>query len=297
MSKDDNLFVTVEPTPTPSKPASREVPKPVLFPPNDVLFANTPPRPQKRTTRPRKAIPATAPVSTTVVPQWLADAPPRRIRRSVEATVGNTIAPVETRYAGCRFRSRLEARWAVWFDHLGIEWHYEPETYKVGPNDRRRGYLPDFFLPGDNVWVEVKGDENALNYQLLADAADPYYGLPLSLGDQAEVWATLQVRVMMLGPVPAAPGFHAALGIVMGSNLVRQLVTPFCDMSVVGSPERMTTPHGHTIAPMYHPIDAKREESTPTGLLTSFGYGSPCPQIKGAYTSARSARFEHGESG
>lgn len=37
------------------------------------------------------------------------------------------IKPIETRYAGCRFRSRLEARWAVFFDALKIEWEYEPE--------------------------------------------------------------------------------------------------------------------------------------------------------------------------
>ncbi len=37
----------------------------------------------------------------------------------------NKIKPIETRYAGCRFRSRLEARWTVFFDHLGIEWEYE----------------------------------------------------------------------------------------------------------------------------------------------------------------------------
>lgn len=27
-----------------------------------------------------------------------------------------TIKPIETRYKGCRFRSRPEARWAVFFD-------------------------------------------------------------------------------------------------------------------------------------------------------------------------------------
>lgn len=32
------------------------------------------------------------------------------------------ITPIQTRYAGCLFRSRLEARWAVFFDHLGIRW-------------------------------------------------------------------------------------------------------------------------------------------------------------------------------
>ena len=32
-----------------------------------------------------------------------------------------TIAAIETEYCGYRFRSRLEARWAVFLDALGIE--------------------------------------------------------------------------------------------------------------------------------------------------------------------------------
>ena len=36
------------------------------------------------------------------------------------------IKPIETIYKGYRFRSRLEARWAVFFDALGIEYEYEP---------------------------------------------------------------------------------------------------------------------------------------------------------------------------
>ena len=34
---------------------------------------------------------------------------------------------VQTEYKGYLFRSRLEARWAVFFDTLGIQWEYEPE--------------------------------------------------------------------------------------------------------------------------------------------------------------------------
>ena len=37
---------------------------------------------------------------------------------------------IGTKYGGCYFRSRLEARWAVFFDHLGIEWLYEPEGFE-----------------------------------------------------------------------------------------------------------------------------------------------------------------------
>ena len=62
--------------------------------------------------------------------------------------------PIQTRYAGCHFRSRLEARWAVFFDKLGIRWEYEPQGFEL-PSGRR--YLPDFWLPDSHAWFEVKG--------------------------------------------------------------------------------------------------------------------------------------------
>lgn len=60
---------------------------------------------------------------------------------------------ITTRYKGYNFRSRLEARWAVFFDHLGIRWDYEPEGFELGNGLR---YLPDFWLPDAGLWVEVK---------------------------------------------------------------------------------------------------------------------------------------------
>jgi len=71
------------------------------------------------------------------------------------------IKPIETEYNGYRFRSRLEARWAVFFDAAGIEYQYEPEGFDLGGGYY---YLPDFFLPQielrDNrigLYIEVKG--------------------------------------------------------------------------------------------------------------------------------------------
>lgn len=61
---------------------------------------------------------------------------------------------IETTYAGCRFRSRLEARWAVFFDALGVTWAYEREAYALGDG---LAYLPDFWLPELATWAEVKG--------------------------------------------------------------------------------------------------------------------------------------------
>lgn len=63
------------------------------------------------------------------------------------------IKAIETRYKGYRFRSRLEARWAVFFDALGIKWEYEKEGYDLGDAGY---YLPDFWLPHVQMWAEVK---------------------------------------------------------------------------------------------------------------------------------------------
>lgn len=72
-----------------------------------------------------------------------------------------TVKAIETQWKGYRFRSRLEARWAVFFDAVGVDWTYEPEGFE-GDNGRR--YLPDFCLKweGYTYWAEVKGDKNWL---------------------------------------------------------------------------------------------------------------------------------------
>jgi hypothetical protein len=55
-----------------------------------------------------------------------------------------------TTYAGTNFRSRLEARWAAFFDLCGWRWEYEPSD--------ERGWIPDFLLIGctRTTKVEVK---------------------------------------------------------------------------------------------------------------------------------------------
>lgn len=62
------------------------------------------------------------------------------------------IKAIETIYNGYKFRSRLEARWAVFFDKAGIEYEYEPEGFDIGGV----WYLPDFYLPWYNCYVEIK---------------------------------------------------------------------------------------------------------------------------------------------
>lgn len=76
------------------------------------------------------------------------------------------IQAIETRYGGIDFRSRLEARWAVFFTRLGMDWEYEPQGFIVGCTfGRPRPYLPDFYLRQLGLYLEVKPAR--------ADVADP----------------------------------------------------------------------------------------------------------------------------
>lgn len=67
----------------------------------------------------------------------------------------NQIKAIETVYNGYRFHSRLEARYAVFFDALGIKYEYEKEGYDLG---EAGWYLPDFWLPELKCWIEIKGE-------------------------------------------------------------------------------------------------------------------------------------------
>ena len=74
-----------------------------------------------------------------------------------------TIKPIETVYNGYRFRSRLEARWAVFFDTAGIPYEYEPEGYEC----EGEKYLPDFYLPTLDTHIEVKVDRDGFENDVI----------------------------------------------------------------------------------------------------------------------------------
>lgn len=65
------------------------------------------------------------------------------------------IKAINTEYKGFLFRSRLEARYAIFLDYLGIEWQYEIEGFVLSNGV---WYLPDFYCPTFNggMWIEVK---------------------------------------------------------------------------------------------------------------------------------------------
>lgn len=82
-------------------------------------------------------------------------------RQHVTATARDErhIRAIPTRYDGVLYRSRLEARYAVFFDTLrkgGLNamFAYEPQGFDVDGTP----YLPDFLLAGQSLIAEVKPD-------------------------------------------------------------------------------------------------------------------------------------------
>jgi hypothetical protein len=179
---------------------------------------------------------------------------------------------IETRYAGHRFRSRLEAKWCVFFQHLGIRWEYEPQGFKFAG----RAYLPDFLLPDTETWVEVKGNESMLDYDLMEA-----FALELPRG----------ARVVLLGPLPEAkqPGawdwgwqsLHSSF-VDEGQRVVFGEWIGFGP----GEPTVLTETSRAT------PFDAGDRDGWLAPVENAAG---PCAEE--AYEAARMARFEHGESG
>ncbi|KAG2388714.1 hypothetical protein C9374_000153 [Naegleria lovaniensis] len=75
-----------------------------------------------------------------------------------------------TIHMGYCFRSKLEAKWAKFFESCSIPFFYEPYTFKLRDGSE---YTPDFYLPLQNFWIEIKPhyptEEERVKAQLLAD--------------------------------------------------------------------------------------------------------------------------------
>ena len=90
---------------------------------------------------------------------------------------------IETEYKGYKFRSRLEARWAVFFDACDVRWEYEPEGFDLGDG---LYYLPDFLLhnvyhynddsrPWKDLFVEVKAKMTEKDAEKIYAFTEPTY--------------------------------------------------------------------------------------------------------------------------
>lgn len=84
---------------------------------------------------------------------------------------------IETVYNGWHFRSRLEARWAMFFDNLDIKYDYEKEGFDL----EGQWYLPDFWLSDLECWVEIKGQEPTEEEQNKARLLALYTSYPVHI--------------------------------------------------------------------------------------------------------------------
>jgi hypothetical protein len=71
------------------------------------------------------------------------------------SNLATEIKPIPTTWNGVTYRSRTEARWAVFLAALPIQAEYEAETYSL-PSGL---YLPDFWVPDWKFFIEIKGQE------------------------------------------------------------------------------------------------------------------------------------------
>lgn len=129
-----------------------------------------------------------------------------------EDVPGYDIAPKQTAYRGILMRSRLEVRWAIYFDVLSIEWKYEPDRIRLAGG---RVYKPDFWLPGHKVWVEVKPKMFTVEQRRKCKALTQHTGFPclmlagLPEYDTHESWA---MSSNDLNAEPLVVGFHLNTG-------------------------------------------------------------------------------------
>lgn len=87
------------------------------------------------------------------------------------------IKAIPTKYKNILFRSRLEARWGIVFDHLGLNWIYEYQGYLLDGEP----YLPDFYMPDLHCYIEIKGEEPPQRSHDLAYALSRETCLPVHI--------------------------------------------------------------------------------------------------------------------
>lgn len=181
----------------------------------------------------------------------------------------NTIKPIETVYNGYRFRSRLEARWAVFFDAAGIEYQYEPEGFDLGDGYY---YLPDFYLPNDDVWVEIKGKQLTREER---EKIERFCTAKCDFAHGGSRFRLLEGQIPDTMQIQDATGGRVVTGIPIYMYVSRD---EFANAYSALKGFRVTPSHGIL-------------------LLSCWVPGCSTDIMIDALTKARQARFEHGEHG
>ncbi len=207
------------------------------------------------------------------------------------------IGAIQTLYAGCRFRSRLEARWAVFFDTLGIAWEYEPQgihcSWRLSLDEGTFPYLPDFWLPDLGLWAEVKGQlaDDEL-FRLLNAAA--HLSVNGSMGCGSEAGGH---DLLILGPLgrPEIPNQPVRLHMHKGDLYAYAWPTD------EGCRNDRETFIAHDYGGDLSGIISRNWTGSTLAWWLLQGFDPalchrPGPGFIRALAAARSARFEHGET-
>ncbi|MFG2372593.1 hypothetical protein ACGFY9_14080 [Streptomyces sp. NPDC048504] len=215
-----------------------------------------------------------------------------------------TITAIETRYAGHRFRSRLEARWAVFLNTLGIAWEYEPQGYenrtfcdcdqplfegRRNCSGKHEHYLPDFWLPDTQTWVEVKGSEAALmeKASLYAEAID-FGGFLPHVTDSGYGSSR---GLLVLGPIPRDYRPHTDHPVHSILQHRKGVVRNWATFTAGAGADVWAEGDRASSAP-----DLPDPGEFPFTGIAAMDSRTTDYRLHRAYTAARTARFEHGET-
>jgi hypothetical protein len=200
-------------------------------------------------------------------------------------TAAPQIKAIETWYAGHRFRSRTEARWAVFFTNLRLRWEYERQGFLVG--DEQRPYLPDFYLPDLGLWLEIK--------PVQAPNVDDLEHRPLGLRNWEDFAAQVATEwdhdktAMLVGPIPD-PADVDKSGPPQAGRWYDPGIVILGDWHYAWC----ACPSGRHFDIQFEARSGRIECGCPRVLDGRLQSGNHAA-ILNAYATARSARFEHGE--
>lgn len=72
-------------------------------------------------------------------------------------------------YHDTKFKSELEANFALFLDALALKWEYEKYYFKMETGE---GYIPDFYIPKLKLWIEVRGYHEVVSWSKAMRFAD-----------------------------------------------------------------------------------------------------------------------------
>lgn len=198
------------------------------------------------------------------------------------------IKAIDTIYRGNFFRSRGEAKWAVFMDAAGVAYEYEPQGFETEAGR----YLPDFYLPDLGEWLEIK----------------PRIELVTDYDRQRHQAFAIHNRISILAgqPWPGSYQFWTFDAHDKPWNKGEQWAR--CCLCGRIQPMRVWSPCQNETAVQCFPCDMNADRlpgwQTPEGAFFHKG-DVCCPSevfnrangvVNLAFAAARRARFEHGET-